>query len=228
MSNNSPKNKESDISSFISPKLCLQNIKYFLEMYKTSKKISLFSEKFLKECPLYTEESEIPASFDNLNRPFDRNKVFYIPHGPYVGYRKSYSYSFKNYTNYYPRYPLILSSTCELISKLSKKKSNYAKTNCDEKDEKNGIVEKGENDFMLNDIPNKVWIMKLIHENISCQYGPYSSKVIFQFLKYYYMPLNQQEQKKMNLLISDLMYDIYYQPETLYQLLQDEFGQNKK
>ena len=79
---------------------------------------------------------------------------------------------------------------------------------------------------MINDLANKVWNMKLVHENITCQYGPYSSKVIFQFLKNYYMPLNQQEQKKMNLLISDIMYDIYYQPDALYQMLQVELDQN--
>jgi len=77
---------------------------------------------------------------------------------------------------------------------------------------------------MLNDLVNKVWSMKLYLENSICQYGPYSSKVLYQFLKNYYIPLNQQEQKKMNLLVSDIMYDIYYQPETLYQLLQEELN----
>ncbi len=79
---------------------------------------------------------------------------------------------------------------------------------------------------MMNDLSNKIWSMKLYHENATCQYGPYSSKVIFQFLKNYYIPLNPQEQKKMNLLITDLMYDIYYQPDTLYQMLQVELNKN--
>ena len=48
---------------FISPTLSLQNIKHFLELYKTSEKNSIFSEKFINECPLYTKESQLPDSF---------------------------------------------------------------------------------------------------------------------------------------------------------------------
>ena len=209
--------------SFISPKLCLQNIKYFLEFYKTSKNLSLFSNKFIKECPLYTEQSQIPDCFYNLHKPFDRNKVFYIPHGPFGASRRNNNYLFKINKNYYPRYPLILSSTCELISKLNKKNKNCDITDGEKKYKK---VEEGEKDFMMNDLINKVWCMKLVNDNITCQYGPYSSKVIYQFLKYYYIPLNQQEQKKMNLLVSDIIFDIYYQPETLYQMLHGEINQN--
>ena len=220
-SNPSKFNDNNHHFSFISPKLCLQNIKYFLEFYKTSKNNSLLSHKFIKECPLYIEQSQIPDCFYNLHKPFDRNKVFYIPHGPFGASRRKNNYMFKINKNYYPRYPLILSSTCELISKLNKKNKNCAKTDGEKKIKK---VEEGEKDFMMNDLINKVWSMKLVNDNITCQYGPYSSKVIYQFLKFYYIPLNQQEQKKMNLLVSDIMYDIYYQPETLYQMLQAEIN----
>ena len=204
--------------SFISPALSLQNIKYFLENYHYSKDNSAFSEKFISECPLYSEESIVPDSFYKLHKTFDRNLVFYIGHGPYGASKKKSSYIFKN-ENYYPKYPLILSSSCALISKLNKKNKKYVDT------DEAKINKNGEKDFMISDLLNKIWNIKLFHENITCQYGPYSSKVIFQFLKNYYMPLNQQEQKKMNLLISDIMYDIYYQPETLYQMLQVELNQ---
>ena len=216
-------NDNNDHLTFISPRLCLQNIKYFLEIYKTSKNNSLFSDKFIKECPLYTEKSQIPDCFYNLHKPFDRNKVFYIPHGPYGASRRNNNYLYNINKNYYPRYPLLLSSTCELISKLNKKNKNCADNDGEKKNKK---IEEGEKDFMMNDLINKVWSMKLFNDNITCQYGPYSSKVIYQFLKFYYIPLNQQEQKKMNLLVSDIMYDIYYQPETLYQMLQAEINQN--
>ena len=81
---------------------------------------------------------------------------------------------------------------------------------------------------MMNDLANKVWTLKLFNDEsgISSQFGPYSSKVVFQFLKSYYIPMNQTEQKKMNLLITDIIYDVYYQPESLYQSLQEEFKQN--
>lgn len=222
LSNKFKENTNSNLS-FISPSLSIQNTKYFLETYKTSKNNSLFSDKFLKENPLYEKDSQIPDSFYKLHKPFDRNLVFYISHGPYGGSRRNNSYFYKLNQNFYPKYPLILSSSCDLISKINKKNKNGASNEGHKANEK---VEEGEKDFMMSDIVNKVWIMKLYHENATCQYGPYSSKVIFQFLKNYYIPLNQQEQKKMNLLISDIMYDIYYQPESLYQMLQVELNKN--
>lgn len=211
-------------SSFISPGLSLQNTKYFLETYKTSRNNSLFSEKFINECPLYTKDSQIPDSFYKLHRPFDRNLVFYISHGPYGTSRRNNNHFYKFNQNFYPKYPLILSSSCDLISKVNKKNKN--KNNVEEGHKTNENVEESEKDFMMNDFVNKVWSMKLYHENSNCEYGPYTSKVIFQFLKNYYIPLNPQEQKKMNLLISDLMYDVYYQPDSLYQMLQEELNKN--
>ena len=225
MSNNKPNKFNDNNLTFISPTLSLQNIKYFLESYKTSKNNSSFSQKFIKDCPLYTKESQIPDSFYKLHKPFDRNSVFYIAHGPFGSSRRNsnHSYSFKINKNYYPKYPLILSSSCELISKLNKKNKDG-----ENKCANNGHnkVAEGEKDFMMNDLLNKFWSMKFLNENIICQYGPYSSKVIFQFLKNYYIPLNPQEQKKMNLLITDIMYDIYYHPDSLYQMLQVELNQN--
>ena len=185
MNSNLP-NKFNNSPSFISTTLSLQNTKYFLETYKSSKNNALFSKKFLKECPLYSRDSQIPESFYKLHKPFDRNLVFYIAHGPYGSSRR-------NYDN-------------EEGHKLNEK------------------VQEGEKDFMMNDLVNKVWSMKLYNENMSCIYGPYSSQVVFQFLKNYYIPMNLQEQKKMNLLITDIINDIYYQPESLYQMLQNEFN----
>ena len=225
MTTNSSPNKSSEIYTklpFISPSLSLQNTKFFLESYKTSKNISLFAEKFLNECPLYTRESQIPDSFYKLHKPFDRNSVFYIAHGPYGTSRRNASYTYNNMNrNYYPKYPLILSSSCDLIARLNKK-------NKDRKEEhKSGeTIEEGEKDFMMHDVTNKVWSMKLLKDNSICHYGPYSSKVVYQFLKNYYVPLDQQEQNKMNLLITDLMCDIYYQPDSLYQMLQDAYTKN--
>ena len=226
---NDNNNNTSNYLSFISPTLSLQNIKYFLESYKSSKNNTLFSDKFLKECPLYATESQIPDSFYKLHKPFDRNTAFYIGHGPFGSSRRNNNYSYKINKNYYPKYPLILSSSCDLISIINKKNKKDNQNAANVNDEKNGKenVEEGEKDFMMNDLINKIWNMQLSNDNIICQYGPYSSKVIFQFLKNYYIPLDPQEQKKMNLLVTDIMYDIYYQPDTLYQMLQVELNQNK-
>lgn len=211
--------------SFISSPLSFQNIKMFLEKYSYSKNDSAFSPKFIKECPLYSKESIIPDSFYKLQKPFDRNLIFYIGHGPYGASKKKFNYYLKNHENYYPRYPLILSSSCELISKFNKKNKQCLDL---DKNKINNKFNEGEKDFMFNGIINKIWSIKLYHENNTCQYGPYSSIVIFQFLKNYYIPLNELEQKKMNLLISDIMYDVFYQPETLYQMLQVELNKNEQ
>ena len=221
MSNKNLPNKFNNSPSFISTTLSLQNTKYFLETYKSSKNNALFSKKFLKECPLYTRDSQIPDSFYKLHKPFDRNLVFYIAHGPYGSSRRKSNSFYKMSENYYPKFPLILSSSCDLISKNNKNKIN----DNEEGHKLNEKVEEGEKDFMMNDLVNKVWSMKLYNENTTCHYGPYSSQVVFQFLKNYYIPMNLQEQKKMNLLISDIINDIYYQPESLYQMLQIELNQ---
>lgn len=212
---------------FFSPTLSLQNTKYFLESYQISNDQTLFARKFLNECPLYTKESQIPDSFYKLHKPFDRNSVFYKAHGPFGSSRKKNKFYYKENENYYPKYPLILSSSCALNkltpNKLNKKNKSYGENNINKINEE---VEKGEKDFMMKNYANKVWNMKLLQDNTICQYGPFSSKIIYQFLKNYYITLNQHEQKKMNLLISDMMYDIYYQPGTLYQMLEAELNQN--
>ena len=64
--------------SFIFPSFSLQNAKYFLETYKTSKNNSLFFQKFIKECHLNAKDSQIPDTFYKLHKPLDRNLVFYI------------------------------------------------------------------------------------------------------------------------------------------------------
>lgn len=214
-SNGNSNSSSSNNTPFISPALSLENIKYFLEGYKTINSMNLISDKF-KECPLYTKESQVPDSLFMVNKPFDRNSAFFMNHRPYGSYYRNGN-SYKINKNYYPKYPIILSPRCELVEKLNEK----------EKKEKNSI-KWGEKDFMMNDLANKVWTLKLFNDEsgISSQFGPYSSKVVFQFLKSYYIPMNQTEQKKMNLLITDIIYDVYYQPESLYQSLQEEFKQN--
>ena len=52
------------------PSQSIQNIKYFLENYKSSKVKEIFSDKFTNS-GLYCEDSQIPESFYRLRKPFE-------------------------------------------------------------------------------------------------------------------------------------------------------------
>lgn len=196
--------------------LCFQNIKYFLENYKTcnpKEKEKFFSEKFINT-PLYSEDSQIPESFYKLHKPFDRNSAFFIPHGN----RRNGNY-FRN-KNWYPKYPLILSKNCELIKKM---KSNSTNDN----DKSNNIVQEGAKDFMMKNNLNKYYCIKYVDDdgkNIEC--GPYPSNAIYLFLNNYYIQKTQEEKKKMNLLIRDIFEDSCFPPDTLYLSLKNEIDNN--
>ena len=116
-----PKNKFDQKNSLLlmSQKLFLDTTKFFLECYQTSNNTSLFSKKFIEECPLYSPESQIPESYEKLQKPYNRNLAFYIRHGPHGGYIKSHQF-FKNVNrNFYPKIPLKLSPFCELEMKTN-------------------------------------------------------------------------------------------------------------
>ena len=187
--------------------LCFQNIKYFLENFKSSTtKELLFSEKFINS-PLYSESSQIPESFYKLQRPFDRNTAFFIPHGN----RRNGNY-FRN-KNYYPKYPMILSKNCELMK-------NNNKINM------NNTQGENVNDLMMKDNMNKFYWLKYTFDGKDVETGPYSSSIIFTFLKNYYVDKTEEEQKKMHLLIRDVFDDSVFSPDALYNSLLKEYGDN--
>lgn len=187
--------------------LCFQNIKYFLENFKSSTtKELLFSEKFINS-PLYSESSQIPESFYKLQRPFDRNSAFFIPHGN----RRNGNY-FRN-KNYYPKYPMILSKNCELMK-------NNNKINM------NNTQGENVNDLMMKDNMNKFYWLKYTFDGKDVETGPYSSSIVFTFLKNYYVDKTEEEQKKMHLLIRDVFDDSVFSPDALYNSLLKEYGDN--
>jgi len=187
--------------------LCFQNIKYFLENFKSSiPKELLFSEKFINS-PLYSESSQIPESFYKLQRPFDRNTAFFIPHGN----RRNGNY-FRN-KNYYPKYPMILSKNCELMK-------NNNKINM------NNTQGENVNDLMMKDNMNKFYWLKYTFDGKDVETGPYSSSIVFTFLKNYYVDKTEEEQKKMHLLIRDVFDDSVFSPDALYNSLLKEYGDN--
>lgn len=184
----------------LTPSLCFQNIKYFLESYKasTSKEKKIFSDKFINS-PLYSENSQIPECFYKLKHPFDRNAAFYIPHG-----NRRY---FKN-KNWYPKYPLILSKNCELINKGKNVQDNEINK-----------------DIMMKDTFNRFFTIKYTLDGKDSENGPYSASTIYTFLKDYYYAKPPEEQKEMNLLIRDVFDDSFFAPDALFNSLQKEMQQ---
>ena len=59
------------------PSQSMQNIKYFLESYKSSQAKEIFSEKFTNS-GLYCENSQIPESFYKLQKHFNRHYDFFL------------------------------------------------------------------------------------------------------------------------------------------------------
>ncbi len=188
-----------------SPSQSLQNIKYFLENYKTSEAKSIFSEKFTNS-GLYSENSQIPDSFYKLHRPFDRNSAFFVPHGN----RRNGSY-YKN-KNWYPKYPMILSKKCELVRKgKGNNNSDYT-------------AEESVNDVMMKSNKNKFFTIKYVLDNKNEESGPFPANVTFTFLKNYYIDKTREEKDKMNMLIHDMFDDSCFAPEIVYDKLLKEFG----
>ena len=208
-SNNNSQNKFNDINgpNFVSPLLSLQTTKFFLEAYKKSNNKSIFTEKFLNNSNLYVEDSQIPESFIKLQKPFDRNQMFYIGNDAFNQRRNYGKFYRQRNKNFYPKYPLKLKKSCELVSKITNKKKEI----------------EDPNDIMMNSPTNKIWAMKIMDGNNMVQYGPYNSELIYLFLKNIYISWTDEEKKKMNLLIIDIVTDIYYLPDSLYEVLKNEF-----
>ncbi len=80
-----------------------------------------------------------------------------------------------------------------------------------------------------SDIMKKTWYVSFFNEKDSQYifYGPHTTEKIYIFLKNMYVNLPQLEKDKKNFLVVDIMWDIHFQPDTLFEILTDEFANNK-
>ena len=138
-----------------------------------------------------------------LKNTFGRNLIFYIRHGP-NSYRNHNYYNIPK--NNYSKIPLILNPTCPLVLKLNK----------------------DENNNFENNLFDKIWNLKFFYEEKEFDYGPYNSNYKYEFIKNYYYGLNKHEKNNYNLLIIDFMSDIYYKPDALYQMFENELKNKEK
>jgi len=183
----------------ISKDIFLQTTKYFLESFKFSKKVSLLSKDFMNT-PLYSKESQIPDTYEALQKKFDRNNAFFIRNKPYT--KNSYYQVVPK--NLYPKIPLKL-KPCEL-------------TNNNNKNAQPGDIKKEQ---------EKYYSFEYIYDGKMYLNGPFNSWFVLEFIKNKYNPMSDEEKNKMNLLIIDIVSDIHYKPDALYQIILDEQKDDK-
>ena len=80
---------------------------------------------------------------------------------------------------------------------------------------------------MLQNHNNKFYSIKYnLDEDKIVENGPFSAEIVTTFLQNYYFNKNKEEQKKMNLLIRDILDDSCFPAETFYISLQKRFDNN--
>ena len=231
-------------------KVVLNNSKFFLECYKATNNKSRLSKKFIEECPLYSEESQIPDLYESLQNPYNRNLAFYIRHGPHSNYNKTQNYLEKMEQNLFPKIPITLSPFCQLemnsrklLKKFEEEKGiNKIDDNVKLKEIKiEDIFGKDLNEIkkekLLNTLsqynknkinvrmPGKVWTFKVGDEKDYTVLGPYTSEFVYHFLTFFYFPQIKKGNLVFNgldLLINDVDSDMHYQPELVYDHLKQQ------
>lgn len=78
-------------------------------------------------------------------------------------------------------------------------------------------------DFILNDLAHKEWVLSFYHNGSFMNYGPINTVRVFLFLKNVYLNLPKSEKDKKNFMVVDYLCDVYFQPDNLYEILKTEF-----
>jgi hypothetical protein len=78
-------------------------------------------------------------------------------------------------------------------------------------------------EFIMNDMIQKVWVLSFHHNGNFMNYGPISTFRVFLFLKNVYLNLPQIEKDKKNFMVVDFCNDVHYQPDNLYEILKTDF-----
>ena len=204
---------------YMSNKILFDTTRFFLECYRTSKITSIFSKKFLEECPLYSEESIIPETYETLEKPYNRNLAFYYRHGPYSGYNKGKDFYQNVPPNYYPKEKGKLSPFCE----LEIKNNNYFTKNFEvkkvEEESKNGELILNEKAPMLKELKLEdifgIDFEKLEREHNLMKHNQYDVNVRIPGKLWQFKVCNEKNVATYGPYISDFVYNFlknYYLP----------------
>jgi hypothetical protein len=82
-------------------------------------------------------------------------------------------------------------------------------------------------DFISEGLSGNSWNISFFHMEQHVSYGPLSSDKILVFLKNMYATLSPEEKSMKNFMIVDIANDVYFQPDTLYEILSEEFTKKK-
>lgn len=74
-----------------------------------------------------------------------------------------------------------------------------------------------------DNILEKNWVISSIVMEKVFNYGPINSFKLFSFLREMYSKMSEEEKEKKRFLIVDTACDIHYQPETVYEMLKEDY-----
>jgi len=188
-----------------------KNIQKFLIYFKKAGASNKLSFNFRSNPRVYAAESHLPDLWLKSLIPIDRNEAF--PGNPKNKFRKS-SKCFEKEKNMFPKRPFIIPNDKELASKNIK----VEKINVDR------LFESDKNLELEESFLDKDWVVSFYSEDNNYKYGPISSFRMYLFLQNMYICLPEQDRLKKNILIADYLLDVHFLPDTLYELLSQEFG----
>jgi hypothetical protein len=82
-------------------------------------------------------------------------------------------------------------------------------------------------EFLNEGLLNNSWNISFYQMEQHVSYGPLTSDKILIFLKNMYATLSPEEKSKKNFMIVDIVNDVYYQPDTLFEILSEQFQKKK-
>lgn len=200
----------------------INNIKYFLSAYRESANFGLLSKEFTKDTNVFSQQSQIPDCWTKTRIPFNRNLIFHLnvlENNRSFNKRKQKKEVFKRKQihlapNYYPKVPFVLDANCPLVSSMIK---------LDLKPNEPKNVE-----MVFAGLTKKSWLVTYCHLNEVLNYGPMDSMKVYYFLKNVYNGMKPADKEKKSIMIVDTKYDVHYQPETLFQFLEEEYNHQAK
>lgn len=198
-----------------------ENLTNFLTAYSKSNDYSMINPSIQKNKLIFCEDSQIPDIWAKTRCPLNKNLAFF----DYVHQENSKGYSGKQkkpLPSFFPIYPFKLPACCELSFSLKKKENSKTSPN---------LPLPNSN---LLPLAKKIWLISMVKDERTVEYGPYGTEKIRNFLNFAYLKLSEEERKKRTVMIVDKENDVHYLPETLIECFQlkrdssDAFDWNQK
>ncbi len=231
----------------------LNNIQKFLNSFSKSLNYLFFPPEFMREPLVFNSEPQLPDLWLKTRVPIDRNEMYvFKADNQNLKYKKKSNDAKnkrekKHYTNsnsntssaaniasvYFPIVPLVLKEN-QLELKVVKSISadnlfndTDTDTNTDAENEENKDKSDKRDSFPItsNSLLQKSWYISVFINQNFFNYGPLNTYKLYMFLKDMYSKL--PEDKKKNYMIVDIEFDIFYEPQILYEDLTEQIKNSK-